>query len=240
MKKTILTFIFTFFLALSFFAQSSFKIFDLSGVEVTNATIQVYEDTAFAFGETFNVKNLTANAMTSRLRKEEITMATGASSSICYAGSCYASSVYTSPCKPHAAGANDAITADYTFPKTYGTSTVRYTVSNCANSTDSASFIVVYNASPAGVQNYEQNYSISEPFPNPASTIMNFSYKLGINGTARIVIHNLLGSLVRTIDISETSGTLRTDISDLDVGMYFYTLEVNNKAVAARKFIIRR
>jgi hypothetical protein len=239
MKKTLLTFLLTSAFASIFFAQSSFKIYDLSGNEVTNTTVQVYGDTT-AYGGIFNAKNISGTALTSKLRKEEISMVAGSTSSICYATSCYANTVYTSTCKAHAAGTNDGINADYNFPKTYGTSTIRYTVMNCANIADSATFVIVYNGSPSGIQNLEQNYSISEPFPNPASTVMSFNYKLRNNASAHIVIHNLLGSLVKSIDLEDTTGTIKLDISDLEVGMYFYTLEVNNKAVAAKKFIIRR
>ena len=240
MKKILLFLAFAFAFVSSEFAQSSLKIFDASNNEVTNTTVQVYADTSYSYTGNFNIQNTTATALTVKARKEEIVMTAGAQSSICYAGACYSSAVYSTPCKSHPASGIDVLTADYTYPKTYGSSTIRYTVTNCANVADSATFVIVYNASPAGITNYERSYSISEPFPNPASSILNFNYKLGNNAKAHIVIHNLLGSLVKTVEISEAAGTLKLDIGDLDAGMYFYTLEVNNKAVAAKKFIVRR
>lgn len=223
-------------------AQSSFKITDWANNDVTGTTIQVYVDTMGALTLNYNVKNISANSTTSKGRKMEVSMATGCSLSICYAGTCYGSSVYTTPCKPHNTGTTNVLTADFNAGHTFSTSTFRLAVYNCGNGSDSAFVIVVVNPTPAGIRTLDVHATIGEPYPNPANSMVNFNYQIAnSNGQhVQLIMNNLLGSLVKTLDISETSGTAHLDVADLDAGMYFYTILVNNKAVATKKIIIKR
>jgi hypothetical protein len=240
MKQSLLTSAFVAVCALGAYAQSSLQILDANNVDVTGTTVQVYMVPGASYTGNFNVKNTTSSNMTAKARKEESSMATGASSSICFGGVCYGPATYMTSCKPDMAMQTALFTADFNYGTTMNLSTVRYVIYDCANTADSVSFNIVYNASPAGIQNYAANCSISEPYPNPASAALNFDYKLGnMPGNASIVVFNLLGSRVKTVDLSEANGTVRLDVADLEAGMYFYTLQLNGKATVSRKFIIK-
>jgi hypothetical protein len=241
MKKSLLFSVFVSACALSSIAQSDYKILDLGNNDITNTTIQVYGAPGSSYTGTYNVKNINANNLSSKARKEEISMAgSGASSSICFGGACFAPSTYVSPCKIDSAGRSLVLNGDFTFGTSMTPSTIRYTVYSCASASDSSSFTVVYNPSPAGIATYAMNYSMSEPYPNPTSSSLSFDYKLGNSfGNPQVMVYNLLGSLVKTVDLSETAGTIKLDVTDLDAGMYFYTLQLNGKPVTSKKFIVR-
>ncbi|HXC03970.1 MAG TPA: T9SS type A sorting domain-containing protein, partial [Bacteroidia bacterium] len=249
MKKTLLTFLLIPGITGIALAQSSIKIYDhITKLEVTNTTIQVYQDTSTYYSRSFNVMNVSSSNISTKARKEELIMAPGSStasmstpatSSICYAGTCFGSATYVSPCKPTNVGDTTLIfVSDFNYGNSYGPSLIRYTIYNCANSADSATFLVHFNASPTGIQNHVLNFSISDAYPNPASNTLSFNYKISnSSSTPHITIHNLLGNLVKSADMTESNGTAHLDVSDLEEGLYFYTLEVNNRPLAVKKFI---
>jgi hypothetical protein len=241
MKIKLLAFVFTFFSFLTSNAQSSFRIFDAANNDITNTTLQIWGDTSTTYAGNFKVKNSATGSISSKFRKEEIAMAPGSSSSICYAGNCFASGVYISPCKTDISGATEIATCDFTFGNTYAPSTVRYTIYNCSNGNDSASFLIHYNSSPAGIQVLSQGIFFSDPFPNPTSGILNIPYQeAGLPLNSQILIHDVLGNLVKSVDVSESAGNIRLDVSDLRCGMYFYTLHLNGNAIAIKKFIVKK
>ena len=58
-------------------------------------------------------------------------------------------------------------------------------------------------------------------------------------GSARLVITNLVGSKVAVHSLNGTSGKVRMDISNLDSGIYFYSIEADGKIVSTKKLIVR-
>jgi hypothetical protein len=245
MKKTLLALLLVSGICSGSYAQMSLKIYDaVTNADVTNTVIQINQDTMTVYAGNFNVKNISSSNISTKFRKEEITMSGGttpSTSSICYAGTCFGPVTYVSPCKATNAGTTVATTCDFNFGNQLTASTIRYTVYNCGNPGDSASFIINYNAMPAGILNHVLSFTISDAYPNPASSTLNFNYKISNNSSpVHIAIHNLLGNLIKSADMMESNGSVRLDVSDLEEGLYFYTLEVNNKPLAIRKFIVKR
>jgi hypothetical protein len=52
-------------------------------------------------------------------------------------------------------------------------------------------------------------------------------------------IRNILGSVVKVVEINETKGTVRVDGSDLTNGVYFYSFIVNDEVLLAKKLVIQ-
>jgi hypothetical protein len=93
-----------------------------------------------------------------------------------------------------------------------------------------------------GVEDNAKNeVSFSDPYPNPAAgyVSMNYSLPAGIN-EATIKIHNLLGSVVKETSIMDESGKLTFNVSDLNEGIYFYSIAVNGETVQTKRLIISR
>jgi hypothetical protein len=242
MKKIILTTFLASMTVLFSMAQSSFKIMDPTGLDVTGTTVNVYDTINASYSGNFNIKNTSSVGVQTKLRKEEISNVAAGQSSICFAGTCYGSGLYVSPCKTDSAGKSVLMTADFTFGPLYSnpSATIRYTVYNCNNVNDSATFVIVYNPSPTGINNYALHFNISEPYPNPAGSVLNLDYKVSNKVvSSSIEVYNLLGNHVKTVDLTEANGTVKMDVSDMESGMYFYTLQLNGKGVATKRFIVR-
>jgi hypothetical protein len=78
-------------------------------------------------------------------------------------------------------------------------------------------------------------------YPNPANNIVMLDYQMGDpNISAKIVIHNVLGSMVGEYPMSPYEERLKITTQQLQPGVYFYTLYVNNENFVTKKMIIKR
>jgi len=84
-----------------------------------------------------------------------------------------------------------------------------------------------------------RNYTISQNKPNPFSDTTSISYQIKENyKTAKIIISDIYGIQLNTIDISNNNlGTVTFDGSDLETGVYNYTLIVDGVVKDSRRFI---
>lgn len=133
------------------------------------------------------------------------------------------------------------LTADYTPDNTSGTGRVRYSVIDQNNPSDSATLEIVYNCTPTGINTHAiVKSSISNPAPNPASSVFAINYKLGSTSTEGSImsVYNMLGVRVMQVPVEDFEGTLRMDVSDLDQGVYFCSLESDGKVLATRRLIV--
>ncbi len=77
------------------------------------------------------------------------------------------------------------------------------------------------------------DYSV---YPNPASDVLNVRIANASSNDV-LVIYNILGEEVNRIELSE--GVNKMDISELNSGVYFYSLLRNNDLVETKKLVIR-
>ncbi len=195
------------------------------------------------------VKNISGDAIAVKVKKTIIDTVTGSVNSFCW-GQCYESRVYysLSPLyiEPDETNAN-SFYAEY-WPKGYtGTTTIQYTffkfdVSN-DSILDSASVIISFVINPASVEQFiSENSSLSNARPNPASNFTQIPYQIpaNINGNAQIVFKNLLGASVFIENLKPGTGKVYVNTSDIDAGIYFYSLVINNETYFTKKLIIKR
>lgn len=78
-------------------------------------------------------------------------------------------------------------------------------------------------------------------YPNPATSSVTVAYDLsGLRaGNTRLIITNLVGSKVAVRPINGTSGKVSMDLSNLDSGIYFYSIEADGKIVSTKKLIVK-
>ncbi|MFI5150604.1 MAG: T9SS type A sorting domain-containing protein [Bacteroidia bacterium] len=207
--------------------------------DVTGDTIQVYQDVSTQWEGIYKVKNVSGAGISSKGRKEEITMSTGSSCSICYGTHCYGSGTYVSPCCTHKPDSLLSFACTFNYGTTYTTSIVRFTAYDCGNPNDSVSLYVVFNASPAGIQGHAFNYKIGDAFPNPAANTLRINYQMGqLIGDEMLRIHDLSGKLIKSLRITEINGAVQLDAAELENGLYFCSFEVGERVMAVRKFVI--
>lgn len=86
-----------------------------------------------------------------------------------------------------------------------------------------------------------KDITIHDVYPNPVVDQAFIDYRLhNENVKAKIVIHNILGSIMSENELppSETRSKIQT--YDLAAGIYFYTLYLDNNGVLTRKLIVRK
>lgn len=247
MKKTLLLFASLLFLAFGYSqAQSSFKLMDKEGNDITGQTVDKLCVDADLLGSfKLDVQNTSTVAKNVKVRKIEISMFPGVEGlTICWL-SCYAPFVFESPdaitIEPGAIFAN--FEGDLTYPATIkGSSTAKFVFFDVDNPTDTSFVIVNYHVGPLSIaENLMKSTRVSNAYPNPASNVVYFDYKLPLNANnAKINISNLLGTTVSTIELIKTEGKASLNVSNLKDGVYFYSLVVNNAATVTRKFVVKR
>ena len=79
----------------------------------------------------------------------------------------------------------------------------------------------------------------SEAYPNPASGTISFNYSLPEKTNAKIYITNILGAKVADVELNANSGKQIISTNELNAGIYFYSLIVNDKVFCTRKLVIK-
>ncbi len=77
-------------------------------------------------------------------------------------------------------------------------------------------------------------------FPNPVQDELIVHYKFEKAGTPVIKVYNILGSLVMQIPVSGVNGRLAIDMSGVQNGVYFFTVEDKGQRLYIKKFTVAR
>ncbi len=104
------------------------------------------------------------------------------------------------------------------------------------NESNSANVDVIYfkGSNSIGVNNLK---SISL-YPNPAKDFIYLSYDNLKHG--QLIIRNIVGKEVKKININSGDAGKKVSVSDLQEGVYLYSVTENGKTVVTRKLIINR
>jgi len=205
---------------------------DPSSVEPFNVHVAATNNT----GEIMNVKILRTN----------IELIEGTTNSYCWADQCYSPFVDESPdyVTVVAGGTTDEIQSlktDFYANNAIGTTIVKYRFFNVANEEEFAEIVVKYWSSPEGLEEeYAKNIKFSNAYPNPASSQFSLDYSFDMNvDAASLKIVNLLGSVVKEVELDQTSNNINVDVNDLTSGIYFYSVVVDNEVIQTKKLVIR-
>jgi hypothetical protein len=242
MKKILLSLFFISLFA-SAFAQS-FSLQDTNGVAIT-AGSKVYiigDPASVVMTAKIWVKNNAGEAKEVKVKKFHVDVLANTMNYFCW-GVCYGPDTYESPFGRTIEGGavSHEFYGDYNPQAVIGKSTIMYTFFDAAKPNDSVAVYVEFNGSPASAgQEMAGSVSFSEAYPNPAVSKVNVDYSLPVYvKEATIQITNMLGAKVREIKLEELSGTARIEVSELQNGIYFYSLVADNKLVLTRKFVVK-
>lgn len=125
-----------------------------------------------------------------------------------------------------------------------GISSVRYIAFNKSNPTEALevefNFVVEERVEKVNIYS-SRNITLQDVYPNPASDFAFVEYKVDQdNVKARISLHNVLGNVVGEYELSPLETKAKLQTSDLNAGIYFYTLYVNGEAVMTRKLVVKK
>lgn len=87
----------------------------------------------------------------------------------------------------------------------------------------------------------KKNVQVKSFFPNPAvkSAIMEYSIS-PTEYDAKITLQNVLGSIIETYELSPDDYKLTISTENLNPGVYFYTLSIDDEGLATRKLIVKK
>lgn len=77
-------------------------------------------------------------------------------------------------------------------------------------------------------------------YPNPVTDYFYFDYSIGFIKSAKLQVYNTLGKVVITVDLSDKQGTEKVYVSDLEKGLYFCSLLVDDTRIVTKKILINR
>lgn len=126
-----------------------------------------------------------------------------------------------------------------------GKSEVVYRFFNKEKKSDYEDIVIAYDVSSNIKTNklfVNHQINISFMYPNPATHYGEFAYKMSIEAAskAEITLHNVLGSEVGRYNLPSNENILRINFKELDAGVYFYTLMLDDQTVITKKFMVRK
>lgn len=97
----------------------------------------------------------------------------------------------------------------------------------------------VYN--PTEDETNHKDISLGSVYPNPSNRIaqIDYSYK-NPNAKAKISINSFIGNPIVEYELDPTQKTLMINVADLNPGVYFYTLFVDNKNIVTKKLVVKK
>jgi len=227
----------------------TFSVFLLSALYVSAQSLEFtyLENTPWGNASSIivaraHIKNISGSAKDIKVRRFQQTVVPGSSNYFCW-DVCYgpSTSISLNPLTIEPGDTNEAFYADYEGNGNVGLSTIQYCFYDQQNNSDSICFIAVFNASATGVETnlFANENKISNAYPNPASGSAKITYSVKSDaGNSKFVLHNMLGAVVKTIDLNEKLATLEIHLNGLQSGIYFYSLVVDNKTIATKKLVV--
>ncbi len=190
-----------------------------------------------------DVTNNGSVALDVLVKKVENYIIDGSENTFCWAGLCFAPFVYVSPYSVNiGAGVThtDDFSGHYNPLSNEGESSISYVFFDANNINDSIMVTVLFTTLTSGFgENIVADYSISNPYPNPASSFVKFDYDFSVLGNTSMKIYSLVGSLVREIKLTNNSGTLQVNTGNLEEGFYFYKLANGSNELKTGKFVVQ-
>jgi hypothetical protein len=193
-----------------------------------------------------NVKNISNATIKVFCKKVQLTMLDSTEMTMCWAGNCYPAPVNVSPFSQsiNAGQTNTEFIGHYTQTAfshfKSGESVIRWVFYNQANVNDSASVTVKYTTYPLGIDESNGRQAVlSNAYPNPANAVAGFNYAVPSGSQARIVIRNILGSIVHSEQVSTGSGKISVNTANLTDGIYFYSLMLDGKNSQTKKLVVK-
>lgn len=116
---------------------------------------------------------------------------------------------------------------------------IDYVLFDYYNPDDSIAFRIDFkvNGQPLGQEELRKP-SVSV-YPNPATDLLNVNYELAPGAKAQFELINIVGSKVLSAELDSRRSHTEIDLTNLNSGVYFYTLKVNGELAVSKKLVIK-
>ena len=193
------------------------------------------------------VKNTSANPITVKCQKTNLTLPTGAESYYCFAGNCYPATTTTSNSSAIIAAGQeisfnnfpadvDAHSGYYDAFGASGIAEVQYCFYDVNDISDETCVTITYETTTTtAIDDYKPLTKLGDFYPNPASEMVYFTFN---GNAATLKLIDILGNNVKEI-LLDQEGVKKLDLSDMNKGIYFGNLIVNDEVVSIKKLIVK-
>ncbi|HRZ41576.1 MAG TPA: T9SS type A sorting domain-containing protein [Bacteroidales bacterium] len=190
------------------------------------------------------VINNSSAAVEVKVRKDEIYTVLNSTNTFCFAGNCYGGSTMVSVGSVNLAaggGWDTSFTGDYYPLNNTGTTIIRYTFFNVANTNDTISFTVRFTGT-IGVNDFPSVVpEITAAYPNPATDKVTFAYTHQDDKNPLVLtLRDFAGRTVREAPLPPGEGLIDFDLSTVESGIYFYSLIRNQQTILTRKLVVKK
>ena len=188
-----------------------------------------------------HITNKTGNTRQVKMKKQELAMLPGGSSSICWAGYCYGPemTVSTFPLTMVAGETVSGCFGHFGPNGCRGISVVRWVFFNESDPSDSLSITVHYSTFPSAVETSQvSQFSLSVAGSVPADDRIDFRYSVPTGLQGMIEFRNLSGKLVSGKIPVFLTGKFTLNTSQLPAGIYLCILLVEGKSRETRKILV--
>jgi len=192
------------------------------------------------------VKNLTDQPIQIVVKRIDQVIGTSQSSYFCWGDDCFDAEVEQLPLSQRVGveETSDKFVSVLETGLVAGISTVKYLIYNRDIPSDAMEYEVNYTVEEDLGNNVifsSAQIKINEVYPNPADKYAIFDYNiLDEEVDAKIIMHNVLGSIVGEYELSFLETKLKVITENMNPGVYFYTLNLDNEGIMTKKMIIRR
>lgn len=164
----------------------------------------------------------------------------------CWGGDCYSSDINQLPLsrKIEPGEVSSKFQSVLEAGLVAGFSTVKYLIYDRDNPSSAVEYEITYTVEDDAAKKSifsSDEVKINDVYPNPVVDFAIVDYNLlKEDAKAKIVIHNVLGSVVGEYELAYLENKLKIKTEDFNPGVYFYTLYIDNEGVMTRKMIIRK
>jgi len=146
----------------------------------------------------------------------------------------------TSYTTPIAAGGRESTFDAKVYPNgNCGTASIHYRFYDQNNPADSTGFTLDFAFCAQGLNDAVESYGLSKPLKNPADQFTVFNYNLPVaTNNDKLYIYNMLGSLVKTVDVTGKNGSLIVTTAELKSGLYIASYVSENKVRNSYKLVV--
>lgn len=240
-KKSIFTLM---LLAVISYVSAQSLQFEWNGHAYSEGEVIVCTNDAFGYGEyiqKIQLRNLTSGDMNVIVEKEVVEDLEGTSNFFCW-GQCFSPTVFVSdPVLVEANSVTDttALSFHTMFDEgVFGKVQVKYSAYDERHPEDAVTINVVFHKSGVGVHE-SSAVRFGQPYPNPASSMVNFDCNLqGSNATA--VVYNLLGQEVMRQEINTFESKVSLPVASLNDGVYFCSVLCDGQTLSTVKFVVKK
>ena len=236
-KFIAIVFLFFFFVNASTIAQS---------IEIVEAEKEVIGTIGSQINNNFKIRNRSDKPVLLSVRRVDKQISSGQSNYFCWGEDCFDARVDLLPrsvvLEPGQTTSkfNSVLLTGINEAQ----SRVKYVFYDKNNPIDAVEFEVLYKVlekKPKSLMLKNKNIQISNVYPNPVSNSASIDYNI-INDEkdVKIVLHNVLGGKVGEYELSSFDQSLVINTEDLNPGVYFYSVYIDNDNAITKKFIIKR